>query len=45
MPMSEIKVAYQGIKGANGYEATLRLFPKGEPISYKTFEEVFEAVV
>ncbi len=44
LPMSGIKVAYQGIKGANGYEATLRLFPKGEPISYKTFEEVFEAV-
>lgn len=44
LPMSEIKVAYQGIKGANGYEATLRLFPKGEPISYKTFEDVFEAV-
>ena len=44
LPMSGIKVAYQGIKGANGYEATLRLFPKGEPISYKTFEDVFEAV-
>lgn len=44
LPITGIKVAYQGIKGANGYEATLRLFPEGEPISYKTFEDVFEAV-
>ncbi len=44
LPMTNIKVAYQGIKGANGFEATLKLFPKGEPVSYKTFEDVFEAV-
>lgn len=43
-PMKGIKVAYQGIKGANGFEATLRLFPEGQPVSYKTFEDVFEAV-
>ena len=28
IPSSGIKVAYQGIKGANGHEATLRLFPR-----------------
>lgn len=41
---SKVKVAYQGIKGANGHEATLKLFPDGTPISYKTFSDVFEAV-
>ncbi len=44
LPTTNIKVAYQGIKGANGFEATLKLFPKGEPVSYRTFEDVFEAV-
>lgn len=39
-----IKVAYQGIKGANGHEAVLRLFPKGIPTNYKTFGDVFDAV-
>ncbi len=44
MPVSEIKVGYQGIKGANGHEATLRLFPNGTAVNYKTFSDVFEAV-
>lgn len=35
IPSSGIKVAYQGIKGANGHEATLRLFPNGEAVNYK----------
>ncbi len=39
-----IKVGYQGIKGANGHEAAVRLFPKGEAVEYKTFADVFEAV-
>lgn len=39
-----VDVAYQGIKGANGHEATLRLFPGGNYKNYKTFADVFEAV-
>lgn len=39
-----IKVGYQGIKGANGHEATLKLFPDSEALNYKTFSDVFEAV-
>lgn len=39
-----IKVAYQGIKGANSHEATMTLFPDGNAVSYKSFDEVFEAV-
>lgn len=41
---SDITVAYQGIKGANGHEAVLRLFPDGNIKGYKTFADVFEAV-
>lgn len=44
LPVDNIKVAYQGIKGANGHEATQRLFPKGLPVGYKTFGDVFNAV-
>lgn len=44
METKNIKVAYQGIKGANGHEAVLRLFPKGIPTNYKTFGDVFDAV-
>jgi chorismate mutase/prephenate dehydratase len=44
IPKDNVKVAYAGIKGANGHEATIRLFPKGEAINYKTFEDVFDAV-
>lgn len=44
MEKDNIKVAYQGIKGANGHEATLRLFPNGIPCEYKTFGDVFDAV-
>ena len=46
-PMPDIKnarVAFQGIKGANSHEAALCLFPEGELHSYRTFEDVFEAV-
>ena len=45
MPAAKgITVAYQGIKGANSYEALRRLFPEADPISRKTFEDVFNAV-
>ena len=40
----DVKVAYQGIKGANGHEATINLFPEGIPVSYKSFSDVFDAV-
>lgn len=39
-----ITVAYQGIKGANSYEAMCRLFPDAAQKSCKTFEDVFDAV-
>lgn len=39
-----IKVGYQGLKGANGHEATLKLFPNAENVNYKTFSDVFDAV-
>ena len=44
MAKENIKVAYMGIKGANGHEATLKLFPDGTPCEYKTFGDVFDAV-
>lgn len=44
LPSDNIKVGYQGIKGANGHEATIRLFPNGSAVNYKTFADVFEAV-
>ncbi len=44
LPSENIKAAYQGIKGANGHEATLKLFPNGTAVNYKTFGDVFDAV-
>lgn len=44
MQAENVKVGYQGIKGANGHEATLKLFPNGEAVNYKTFADVFDAV-
>ena len=44
MPKKGLKIAYQGIKGANGHEAALRLFPESEVVPYKSFEDVFKAV-
>ena len=45
MPSTDgITVAYQGIKGANSYEAAQRLFPAAVMSSRKTFEDVFGAV-
>lgn len=44
IPKDGVKVAYQGLKGANGYEAALKLFPKGKVVSYKSFADVFSAV-
>ncbi len=39
-----MKIALQGIEGANSHEATNRLFPECQPIFYKSFEKVFKAV-
>lgn len=44
MQTENVKVGYQGIKGANGHEATLKLFPNSEAVNYKTFSDVFDAV-
>lgn len=44
MKTNDIKVGYQGIKGANGHEATIKLFPNGTAVNYKTFSDVFDAV-
>lgn len=38
------KIAYQGIKGANSFEAAQRLFPEGELACYRSFGDVFDAV-
>ncbi len=39
-----ITVAYQGIKGANSFEAMCALYPNAAQLSCKTFEDVFDAV-
>ena len=39
-----VRVAYQGIDGANSHEAALRLFPKATLSHYPTFSDVFDAV-
>ena len=39
-----VKVACQGIVGANSHEATTVIFPNGEPVFVKSWEDVFEAV-
>ena len=44
MQTENVKVGYQGIKGGNGHEATLKLFPNSEAVNYKTFSDVFDAV-
>ena len=41
---NNLKIALQGIEGANSHEATNRLFPECQPIFYKSFEKVFKAV-
>lgn len=38
------KIAYQGIKGANSYEAAQRLFAESDLVAYKSFDDVFKAV-
>lgn len=44
LPDSDIKIACQGIKGANSHEAAIRLFPNGTPVFYASWSDVFEAV-
>lgn len=41
---ANVKIALQGVKGANSHEAATKLFPHGEPVFYKSFAQVFEAV-
>ena len=43
-PTDDITVAYQGIKGANSFEAAQALFPDAVLSERKTFEDVFDAV-
>lgn len=43
-PVKGINVAYQGIKGANSFEAAAKLFPEAKLCSRKAFEDVFDAV-
>ena len=43
-PTEGVTVAYQGIKGANSYEAAHKLFPSAALCSRKTFEDVFDTV-
>lgn len=38
-------VGYCGVKGAFGHIATQRMFPGSPTLNYKTFDEVFQAVV
>lgn len=40
----DVKIALQGIVGSNSHEATTKLFPDCQPVFYKSFAEVFEAV-
>ncbi|MEE1057057.1 MAG: prephenate dehydratase [Acutalibacteraceae bacterium] len=40
----DVKIALQGIVGSNSHEATTKLFPDCQPIFYRSFAEVFEAV-
>ncbi len=45
MPSADgVTVAFQGIKGANSYEAAQRLLPGAVLTDRKTFEDVFDAV-
>ena len=41
---SGVKIAYQGIQGANSYDAARRLFPEGNLTPKSTFEDVFQAI-
>ncbi|HCA04609.1 MAG TPA: bifunctional chorismate mutase/prephenate dehydratase [Ruminococcaceae bacterium] len=41
---SSLTIAYQGIKGANSHEASLKLFPDSRLKNYVSFGDVFEAV-
>lgn len=40
----DVKIALQGIVGSNSHEATTKLFPECQPVFYKSFARVFEAV-
>ncbi len=42
--LGALKIACQGIKGANSHEAAKKLFPNAEPVFYPSWEDVFTAV-
>lgn len=44
LPSQNIKIACQGIKGANSHEAAMRLFPNGTPVFYRSWGDVFSSV-
>jgi prephenate dehydratase len=39
-----MKIAYQGEPGANSHIACLEVYPKGEAVACRTFEDAFQAV-
>lgn len=41
---TNLKIACQGIAGANSHEAAVKLFPKSEPIFYQSWKDVFSAI-
>lgn len=41
---SNLKIACQGIIGANSHEAATKLFPNATPVFYPSWEDVFKAV-
>jgi prephenate dehydratase len=39
-----MRIAYQGIEGANSEEVTLRAYPNSQPVGMTTFHQIFAAV-
>ena len=44
IPLENIKIGHQGIRGANSFEAAEQLFPMCELKSFDSFRDVFDAV-
>ena len=44
LPEKNLKIACQGIKGANSHEAATEIFPLCQPVFYKKWSDVFAAV-
>lgn len=41
---ADLKIACQGIKGANAHQAVSTLFPNAHPVFYKSFSDVFSSI-